>query len=374
MERYLENLTRREFLQRASRTVAGTAAALALGAEVAEAEPAIDRLRTLGRTGLKVTTISFGGIMIEERRVLDVVIDQGINLVHTAPAYRGGKSIVAFGEVMKDKAKRDKVVLACKVKPDGIDAALQALNTDHIDIAIPDHGRIAGAPFPDDALREQYDAAKKAGKIRFTGFATHQNMASVVQAHTATGYFDVMLVAYNHGNRDQLNAAIREAREKHNTGFMVMKASKGLSGEQLGDGQLFGAAMKDLLADRTTDTILLGMGTYQHVQQNAALMGQRLTRREKERLEAHLRRKVAGVCALCGACDGVCPKGIAVADIMRCETYVERGDLDVARDVYHSLPAAATAAGCTDCGACTRSCSKRLNVAGRVRQVHAALA
>lgn len=363
-------LSRREFLQRASRTVAGTAAALALGSEAVEAAPAAG-LRTLGRTGFKVTPITFGGIQMNDRRLLDVAIDQGIPLVHTAPGYQGGKSISAFGEVMK--TKRDKVVLAVKVLPSQVDAALKTLNTDHIDIAIPDHNT-ATAPFPNDDLRAAYEACKKAGKIRFTGFATHKQETTVLRNAIDTGYFDVMLVSYSLLNREELDPLLREAKRKHNMGFMAMKSSRGVKaapGQRKPDPAMYAAAMKTLLQNRDVDTLLVGMGTFEELQNNLATLRQKLTRAEREMLETHLRQTRASACTGCGNCE-VCPKGIMVADVMRCEHYMARGEDDLARETYQSLPVLASA--CSDCGACTAACPKRLSVSERIRQVHAALA
>ena len=108
--------------------------------EAAEAEKTEEKdgiqFRTLGRTGLKVSEIAFGGIQIQDTALLDAAIDRGINLIHTSPGYGGGKSIQLFGQVMK--TKRKKVVLALKASPvGGIDEHLKTLNTDHVDILIP---------------------------------------------------------------------------------------------------------------------------------------------------------------------------------------------------------------------------------------------
>ena len=81
-------LRRREFIKRTALTAAGAAATLAAGPTAClNDEPVtVNGLpgAILGRTGLKVTSISFGGIMITEPRVLVRAIDRGINLAHLA--------------------------------------------------------------------------------------------------------------------------------------------------------------------------------------------------------------------------------------------------------------------------------------------------
>ncbi|MBW7998053.1 MAG: hypothetical protein FVQ81_16090, partial [Candidatus Glassbacteria bacterium] len=113
------SINRREFFRKSAVAAAGVAAVGAGFAPGARAEelrvnglPAV----VFGKTGLKVTRISFGGLIISEPPVLLRAIDSGINLIHTAPGYRNGRSIEAFGKVMK--THRSKVVLALKTRPD----------------------------------------------------------------------------------------------------------------------------------------------------------------------------------------------------------------------------------------------------------------
>ena len=73
-----------------------------------------------------------------------------------------------------------------------------------------------------------YEKLKKEGKIRFSGFACHNNMADVVTKAIELGFFDVMLVKYNMDNREQVDPILAEAKEKQNMGFMAMKVVKHL--------------------------------------------------------------------------------------------------------------------------------------------------
>ena len=92
-------IPRREFIKATSMAVAGLSVG---GLKAGQIEPVtVNGLpgTVLGRTGLRVTSISFGGIMITEPRVMDRAIDQGINLVHLAPGYHDHRSLEAFGRV-----------------------------------------------------------------------------------------------------------------------------------------------------------------------------------------------------------------------------------------------------------------------------------
>ena len=132
-------LPRREFIKRTSLAAVGAAMGLGSGSLTAQGSEqlTVNGLpgAILGRTGLKVTCISFGGIMITEPRVLLRAIDQGINLAHLAPGYQDHRSLEAFGEALKNR--RDEVIIAIKEWPEKIDASLKALGTDYVDILVP---------------------------------------------------------------------------------------------------------------------------------------------------------------------------------------------------------------------------------------------
>ncbi len=117
--------------------------------------------RELGRSGLQVRPIAFGGNVFgwsaDEKAtfaLLDAFVDAGFNLVDTADAYsawvpgnQGGESETLIGRWFARSGKRDKVVLATKVakwaerpglSADNINAAvedsLRRLQTDVIDL------------------------------------------------------------------------------------------------------------------------------------------------------------------------------------------------------------------------------------------------
>lgn len=117
--------------------------------------------RELGRSGLQVHPIAFGGNVFgwsaDEKTtfaLLDAFVDAGFNLVDTADAYsawvpgnQGGESETLIGRWFARSGKRDKVVLATKVakwseqpglSADNITAAvegsLRRLQTDVIDL------------------------------------------------------------------------------------------------------------------------------------------------------------------------------------------------------------------------------------------------
>ena len=357
-------ITRRDFLKGAVAVTVG--AGLALSSSDSQVDAAVETApklatRVLGRTKLKVTVVSFGGLQIQNRAILDMAIDRGINLIHTSPGYGRGRSIQIFGEVMK--TKREKVYLALKLAPtDNIDRWLKVLNTDYVDILVPPAHNVRAVRNP--RWQEAYERLKKAGKVRFAGFACHNNIPAVMEAAIKLGYFDVMLVAYNMANRAQIDPILKRAKQK-GIGFMAMKVTRGLNRRQ---PKLFIAGLKGLLTNKDVDTLLIGMASFNDVQLNLQVASGQLTKAEAQLLEQHL-ATVALACSMCGACD-ICPRGVSVADIMRCYEYAERGEVELAAEVYRTLPPDGTALNCTDCGKCEAACPKGIPVVKRIYEVH----
>ena len=78
----------------------------------------MDKVR-LGKSGLMVTRIGFGGIPIQRLSEEDAILvirkclDHGINFVDTAPIYSDNKSEEIVGKAIKDN--RDSFIVASKV-------------------------------------------------------------------------------------------------------------------------------------------------------------------------------------------------------------------------------------------------------------------
>ena len=149
-------------------------------------------VRTLGRTGVKVSLIGLGGWhlgfkFIDEElsiRIIRTAIDNGINFMDNCWDYNEGASEERMGKALKD-GYRDRVFLMTKI--DGrtkeeaakqLDESLKRMQTDHIDLVqhheilrFEDPHRIFAREGANAALLE----AREAGKIRFIGFTGHKD-------------------------------------------------------------------------------------------------------------------------------------------------------------------------------------------------------
>ena len=151
--------------------------------------------RALGRSGLRVSPICFGGNVFgwtadeaTSFSLLDAWVDAGMNFVDTAdvysrwvPGHTGGESETIIGKWLERSGKRDKIVLATKVgKPMGddkvglapayirsaVEASLKRLQTDVIDL-YQSHDDDATVPLADTL--GAYAELIQAGKVRAIG-------------------------------------------------------------------------------------------------------------------------------------------------------------------------------------------------------------
>jgi len=183
--------------------------------------------RTLGRTGLRVSEIGFGGGGIgavwgpttdaEARRAVHRALDLGVNFFDVAPNYGDGRAEEVLGAALADR--RASAIVATKVDlpPERADqaasfvaesfhASLRRLRTDHADL-LQIHNPIfarRGLPFRDviavdDAFRmaDAFQALRQAGKVRFLGFTAWRVGRAALDALAASGVFDTLQTEYN---------------------------------------------------------------------------------------------------------------------------------------------------------------------------------
>ena len=104
-------MKRREFLKAAAFTAAAVTVPPRKGEAVSNT-PSVKSYREIGKTGLKMSDISFGAGKLSAASMVLRAIDSGINYFDTAPDY--GQSEKTIGEAMA-KIKRDKVIITSKL-------------------------------------------------------------------------------------------------------------------------------------------------------------------------------------------------------------------------------------------------------------------
>ena len=148
-------------------------------------------VRELGRTGLTVSIVGFGGGHcvrpdIDEKatvRLIQQAIDAGVTFMDNAWEYAGGESERRMGIALE--GRRDKVVLMTKVcgrdrktAAQQLEDSLRRLRTDVIDVwqfHEVNYDNDAEWIFRADGAIEAAVAARDAGKVRFIGFTGHKS-------------------------------------------------------------------------------------------------------------------------------------------------------------------------------------------------------
>jgi predicted aldo/keto reductase-like oxidoreductase len=366
-------MNRRDFFRKSAAAAAGAAM---LGAMPLRGEenltvnglPAV----ILGRTGLKVTKISFGGILITEPAVLSRVIDSGINFVHTSPGYQNGKSLEAFGKVLK--TQRSKVVVALKTSPSQLDEALKVLNTDYVDILIP--GLHSVADVESEGLREGFEKAKAAGKCGFMGFADHSDMANILNRAVELGYYDVSLLSYADASNPVFLTAVKKAVEA-GMGIMTMKGLPKRGSEQSTPEEKANITSRctSMVTTEHAHTVLASMGSFQSVDLYRNILETKLGFIDRRLEENYWASQQGNYCAMCDRCSGVCPNGVAIRKVVRYRMYdTDYGMHDYARAKYSQLSSGCNAGACESCGLCEQVCKRSLPVRELLAEAHARLA
>ena len=176
--------------------------------------------RVLGKTGLKLSVLSFGcgavgGLMVkgtaaDQERAVARAMELGINYFDTAPMYGNGESERNLGWVLK-ALKRPKVLVGTKVFleasgdigkfiADSMDASLKRLGLDSVDL-YQLHNPISeggGGIIDPKSVREQvlpaFDHLREQGKARYFGFTALGDTPAI---HSVLDAFDSAQLSYN---------------------------------------------------------------------------------------------------------------------------------------------------------------------------------
>ncbi|MCI4324785.1 MAG: aldo/keto reductase [Thermoplasmata archaeon] len=244
-------------------------------------------LRKLGRSELSVAPLAFGGNVFgwtadeaTSFRLLDAFVDGGFNLIDTADAYsswvpghHGGESETILGRWMRDRGRRDDVVVATKVgmempgKGQGlsrshIEASLKdslaRLQTDHVDLY---QSHVDDAATPIEETLSAYARLVADGSVRAIGssnFSADRLTASLAASEAGVWpRYESAQPKYNLVDRDVFEGALEQTCASANVGVLTHSSlAKGfLSGKYRSDPDYAksprGAAVQRLLTDRS---------------------------------------------------------------------------------------------------------------------------
>jgi predicted aldo/keto reductase-like oxidoreductase len=348
--------------------------------------------RLLGKTGFKVSAVGCGCGSTQDQSVIRMAAELGINYFDTHRAYLGGQSERMIRAGLG--GRRKEVYLSSKT--DGHDKAgalkeleisLKEFGTDYLDV-----WQLHGVDTPEALSDELVDAmhtAKQQGKARAIGVGTHQlpKLADrVIEARldvVSTAYnftMDPKWIQANSGrpgtfwsgvySEDMIEAT--ETLSKAGVGLVALKVmAGGMRGRnptpQMRRPNASAAAIKWVLRNPLIATVIPGMADMDQVAANFKVMGEPFTPADERVLAARLEEIRFRYCRMCGHCDGQCPKGLPVRNVLRYLMYADDyGQFAMGREHFLALPPEHQAVRCNQCPTCAIECPNGVRVAERL--------
>lgn len=326
----------------------------------------MDKVR-LGKTGMMVSRIGFGGIPIQrqtEQDSIDTVkraLDLGINYIDTAYTY--GTSEERIGKALA--GRKNKPFIATKTAPrkeeirGHLDNSLEKLGIDSIDLYqfhnVSDPATLKSILAPDGALSVLHEA-RRAGKIKHIGISSHQ--LDIAKEIVASGQFETIMYPFNFVTCE--GTELLELARRADMGFIAMKPFAG------GRIKNIAVAIKYLL--QYPDVLVLpGIGNAFQAEENVGVLKSPRMTSEDEREMQKIRGEMSSrFCRHCDYCSP-CPQGIAVSYILDFEP-LSISFPDEGFYAGRMTEAMAVAATCDNCGECEKKCPYNIPVRAMVAE------
>ena len=389
--------TRREFLAAGASGVAGAALLSACGQSQrpSGSDPPQAPLvrRRLGRTGLELPIVSIGSAY--EPGLVSAALDAGLTYVHTSGSYADQNHERMLSRVFRGRPRESFLVGSSpdfpeyrvrgrravgrprtrartrRPSPPFCEGSLQRLGLSHLDIyflaSINDPATVLHEPY-----MKAYEALKRAGKIRFAGIATHRNEPAVIRAAAKSGFWDVVLTAFNfrQSHREEVRAAIHEAAEA-GLGIIAMKTQAGVywdsrRRQRSTCRRRFGGCF---VTSTSTRPCPRSRTTTNSRRTSPSRATRRCGRRRNATCASARRPACTGLyCQQCAACVPQCPKGVQVPDLMRGYMYAVGHRRP--RHARHVLRLRTPSdIPCTACADCPVRCALGFDVRARARDL-----
>jgi predicted aldo/keto reductase-like oxidoreductase len=375
--------------------------------------------REMGGTGEKVSILGFGCMRLPtlERQddidvelatsLLNQALDQGINYLDTAYSYhglgtsQGGMNEIFLGEYFAENGRRDEVYLATKsptwlLKEEEdmdrfLDEQLRRLQTDCIDFYLL-HSIKERQWFDleDMGVLEFLDRAVSDGRIKYTGFSTHDN-TSFFKEVVDSYQWDMCQIQYNYLDENiQVGSEGLKYASSKGLGVVVMEPLRGgvladhvpVEVQKLWDQAKVKRrpaewALRYLWDIPGISVVLSGMNTEEQLQENLETASDgspnSFTHEEREIMEGVKQvyhDKVSGWCSNCGYCMP-CPSGI---NIPQCLSHLNQAEMledysEVKTQYSFLLKDTERAGNCLECGLCEELCSQHLPIREELKRV-----
>ena len=319
--------------------------------------------RVLGKSGLKISRLGFGGIPIQRidaegtKSLMTQLMAEGVNYIDTARAYTVSEEYLGYAL----KGIRQHFILATKsmartadAMAQDIDLSLAKLQTDYIDlyqIHNPNAKDFEAVQAPGGAL-EALQAARKAGKIGHIGITLHA--VELFEKAVELPWVETIMFPYNIVE-SQGEELIAKCRDK-NIGFICMKP---LAGGAIDDAT---TALRFIASNPNVSVVIPGMAEAKEIRQNIAAVSDTAPLTDAEQAKIQEIRNFLGTnfCRRCNYC-APCAAGINIPAIFLFEGYYSRYNLkEWAVQRYRGVEKKAS--DCIECGVCETRCPYNLPI------------
>ena len=292
MKKNKSTFTRREFLQNSAKMAVVVSAAGLVSSLPAFAGEKTERgimRRRLGKTGLDVSILGFGGgsqfLMNpngEWEKVMEAAIEAGINIFDTAPSYSassfnqgGAKSLDSedrFGVILP--RYRDRIILSTKLESrnpeeakSALEASLKRMKTDHVDILFI-HGILPTDSTADieKGIYKTMVSFKSSGMVRNIGFSSMDSAERSKELIEKLD-FDVVLLAMNATKYGDFEKIALPAALKKNIGVIGMKAMRDIVGKNATGKEL----LEHMWSQDSVSSVFVGHNGIQTIHENIKL-------------------------------------------------------------------------------------------------------
>lgn len=372
----------------------------------------------MGETGEKVSILGFGCMRlptdgknghIDRKRatpLLDFALDSGVNYLDTAYSYHGvdiregGDSEIFLGEYLNEH-NRDEIYLSTKLpswliekKEDMerlLNLQLERLQTDYIDFYLIHSVKERNwSQLEELGLLDFLDAAVADGRIRYTGFSTHDGtelFKDVVDSYN----WDMCLIQYNYLDENiQAGSEGLKYAARRNMGIAIMEPLKGgvlgkytppevnkiweNAPEKRTPAEW---AFRYLWNHPEISTVLSGMNDMKHLVENLFTAEEGLPDslspeeiRIMDEVKEAYQNKIEVACTACGYCMP-CPNGV---NIPECFNYLNQASMLNDASNIHSqyqfmLNDEEKADNCLGCGVCEELCTQKLPIRDKMKLV-----
>ena len=319
--------------------------------------------KILGKTGLRVSSLGFGGIPIQRidaagtKKLMHILKEAGVNYIDTARGYTVSEEFL--GEALE--GIREHFILATKSMArdyagmaKDIETSLRNLRTDHIElyqVHNPTMAQLETVCAPGGALQALLEA-QQAGKIGHIGITMHA--LDVFEKALELPWVETIMFPYNIVE-SQGEKLMKKCREK-NIAFIAMKP---MAGGAIESGTL---ALRYILRNDDVTVVIPGIAEEKEAIENIAAWENPapLTTEEEKAIREVRRELGTNFCRRCNYCQP-CAAGINISGVFLFEGYLSRYGLgDWAKGRYAAMPVKASA--CIGCGACEDRCPYHLPI------------